>query len=330
MMVMASSWVPTLSMIAYTRVMFSYGHHHQNKGCYLVLYWRTILHTLLNVYLKKIYLSNRAEGICSSLEQLRNMLRFARRKELYQSLVKIVVIIIDICIPINADCVTYDFSESTVGYYCPHPGTILHNMVRSQCLAVCLQSVNCEAFNHNSTDKSCTLFTTSCSLATCDPLMEYIVLRQKPSIDCYEWTPYVAADPIDGRVVRVREDIYGSYVSRYLVNGDDDVGFLIHEHAQCYSCLGSLRYIGRGNFCQLLRISPSCTSLWVPYKAGDILPERAIIGGRMTGESHVWIARFSYHQDQVGGYYTTGSTHGVARYGNTCITPATMEILILV
>ena len=255
------------------------------------------------------------------------MPRFAERKELNQFLVKILATIMEIWISTTADCVIYDSSVSPAGHYCPYPGKILHNTATSQCKLICMHSVNCKAFNRNSTADTCTLLTTACPLAIHDPMMEYVVFRQRPAVECYEWMPRAALDPADYRVIDVTGIV--NYVARFQVNGNDVVGF--SGPGICYSCLESLRYDSPPQPpCQLLRISPACTSLWVPYTAGDPLPKGAIIGGQTVDGDQVWIIRFSQQGVVISGYYTTGSPHAVAPHHGSCLLATAMDILVIV
>ena len=248
------------------------------------------------------------------------------RKETYHLVVKILVTITNIWCPVDADCVSYELSVS-LGYYCPQPGTILHSMTVSQCKLKCLKSVNCEALNHNSTDNTCTLFKISCPVIISNPMTKYAVFG--PNNPCYEWVPYVPADPLDERMVVVEEGGYLSYVSRVHADRNDAVGYVVPEHGTCYSCVDSILYNSPPYPCQILRKLSVCKSLWVPYTAGDPLPDKALIGGQMAGESQLWIVRFPYQQLVLSGYYTTGSAQAFRRHGDECITTTTMEILLL-
>ena len=257
------------------------------------------------------------------------------RKETYHLVAKTLVTIINIWCPVDADCVFHELSVA-LGYYCPQPGTILHSMAVSQCKLKCLQSVNCEAFNHNSTDNTCTLFAISCPVIISNLMMKYAVFGPNNRIiKCYEWVPYVPTDPLDERMVTVDNGSPLSYMSRIHADGNDAMGFVVPEHGSCYSCVDPVLYNSHDTHkspvypCQILRISSLCKYLWVPYTAGDPLPDKALIGGQMAGESQVWIAKFFDGEFVLSGYYTTGSTHAFLRVGGLCKTTTTMEILIL-
>ena len=149
-------------------------------------------------------------------ENVRNMPRFTMRKETYHLVVKTLVTMINFSCPVNADCVSYELSES-VGHYCSQPGTILHSMTVSECQLKCLNSVYCEAFNHNTTDNTCTLLTIFCPVIISNPAIKYAVFG--PNNPCYEWVPYVPADPLVERMVTVDGGVPLSYLSRIHADG---------------------------------------------------------------------------------------------------------------
>ena len=123
-------------------------------------------------------------------------------------------------------------------------GVVTHHVLPHQCRYMCLQSVICRAYNYNATDGTCTLFRTPCPQAFAEALMEFAVLTQKSSDECYQWIPYVPGDAIDSRMVYT-----------------DNAGLLPE--------FGS----SQGYPCQRLRIEEDCTIIWVPYTAPDSIPQ---------------------------------------------------------
>ena len=73
------------------------------------------------------------------------------------------------------------------GRFCIGEDAVTRNLLPHQCRHICLQSVNCKAYNYNCTEKTCTRFILACPQVYSDPIMECAALREIPINQCYEW-----------------------------------------------------------------------------------------------------------------------------------------------
>ena len=66
---------------------------------------------------------------------------------------------------------------------------------------MCLQSATCKTYNCNVTEGTCTQFSSPCSQAFGDPVIEFVVFRKTPVNRCYGWVPNSPGDPLDERMI---------------------------------------------------------------------------------------------------------------------------------
>ena len=113
-------------------------------------------------------------------------------------------------------CETYSLSMPYVGRYCTGMGIVTLKLLPHQCRHICLQSAVCKAYNYNTTVKTCIRFTSPCPEDFVDPVMEFVVFREKRAKQCYEWVPYSAGDPVGDRmIVGLRPALEGFVVTMH-------------------------------------------------------------------------------------------------------------------
>ena len=234
----------------------------------------------------------------------------------------------------EANCHSYDFFVTPAGRYCDTNGRALRNMGFHQCKYICLQSANCAAFNHNTTDDECTLLRKPCPLAQQDPEMAYSIFSETPFHQCPQWIPYSADDAIDDRMIASQT---GSLiVGRIMYNDNYIIGFEYIPHRQCFAYTTVDNHIvssGSSAPCERLRIADDCTAFWEPYMAGDRLPERAVTGGRMASGDVAYVVKFDIVYDgeviTISGYYTEGAQYAFSIYYGLQSSSTMMMLLIL-
>ena len=224
---------------------------------------------------------------------------------------------------IEANCHSYDIYESHKipgGRYCPTEGTALFSdLTIRQCKYLCLQSANCAAFNHNTADDKYAFLHKPCPLANGVPGMEYFIFTEKPSHQCFQWVPYASGDALDDRMIA--SQIGALMVSRIMYNGNNIIGYQYIPHQQCFTYTTVDDQIVSSSSsapCERLRIADDCTAFWVPYRAGDPLPARAVTGGLMASGEVGYAVKFDIlHNSEtvtISGYYTEGASHAISAY----------------
>ena len=214
------------------------------------------------------------------------------------------------------------------GRYCPGDGIETRHPLHHHCRYMCIQSKSCKAYNYNVIDGTCLRFTSPCAEALDDPIMEYMVFREEPADQCYEWVQYNAGDTIDQRIIHVRENIV---ISRMQRAGQDIVGYFVKPQRTCYAVwMGSQFGSSSGYPCQLLRIKEGCTILWVPYIARDTIPPRAVMAGQMANGDTVFVTKFfTSTVAYIGGHYVEGAAESISPFANRIERSNTMMVPVV-
>ena len=236
----------------------------------------------------------------------------------------------------NADCHLFQVAPPRIGRFCPTDEIPQRPVEVHACKYHCIQSKRCIAFNFNHTDKACTHMINPCAMALSYPDVQYIVFSQRPASQCYEWVLYSTSagmDVMEDRTIHTNRAI--QKISRLQKNGNDIVGHLIHYPLKnCYGWYG-VEEIQRsfGLLCQYLRAKEGCTLLWVPYIAGQHVPPRSVIGGKMANGDVNYVVKLDMliggAMRHSAGYFTQGASYGVGMYAGNKGTATSMHVLIV-
>ena len=147
--------------------------------------------------------------------------------------------------------------------------------------------------------------------------MEFVAFRETPENQCYEWVLYSPGDPLGERMIAT--DSPWCIVSRLQVNGNDVVSYFVTDKDHCWGTFEETEYSTlKGYRCERLRVVEGCTIFWVPYKAGEPLPSRAVIGGAMANGDVPYVVKFDCIYDDevksISGYYIEGATDAISGY----------------
>ena len=173
--------------------------------------------------------------------------------------------------------------------------------------------------------------TLSCPQAYRDPLMEYVVFRETPVHQCYEWVTYNFGDPLDERMITTDHPM--CIVSRLAVDGSDVIGYFFTDSGYGYATVGDTEYdTGDGYRCERLRVVEGCTIFWVPYTAGERLPSNAVIGGVMANGDVPYVVKFDAIHDgkmSISAYYIEGAPYAISGYYGTRHSVTMMMMVVL-
>ena len=228
-------------------------------------------------------------------------------------------------------CKLFSVSEPYNGRYCPGDGMAIPHLLPDQCRYICLASPTCNAYNYNTTERTCTRFVSPCLQAIPDTVMEFAVFTEKPKDQCYQWIPYNSGDAVDPRMVSTN-DAY-RIICRMQKDGDDIVCFYDSHVSKCYAIWESPEFNNaQGYPCQRLRILEDCTVFWVPYTAGHPIHPRAVIDGHMANGDVVYVTKFDFNSQStisLAGHYVEGADDTVATAGGVARKTSTMMMLIV-
>ena len=225
-------------------------------------------------------------------------------------------------------CQFLEHTQMVSGKYCPgNIGEALYSLTQ-HCLAMCLQSRNCAAYNYNTSEGTCTRLATPCPLAYSNPVMVFsrLSVRTSSSPECCEWIPFTLGDGMNERLVA--EGTIRRAVARTMEGGANYFGYYHERNDVCYIVTSAIEAtIINGYPCERLHMAEGCTASWTDYTAGDPLPAKVIIGGKNTNGDNVYIAKITWKI----GYYAQGTANAFVPYfGKDVQTSAQMKLLILI
>ena len=228
-------------------------------------------------------------------------------------------------------CRLFSVSEPYHGRHCPGDGMAIPHLLPDQCQYICLASPTCNAYNYNTTERTCTRFVSPCLQAIPDNVMEFAVFTEKTQDQCYQWIPYNSGDAVDPRMVSTN-DAY-RIICRMQKDGDDIVCFYDSRISKCFAIWESPEFNNiQGYPCQRLRIMEDCTVFWVPYTAGHPIHPRAVIGGHMANGDVVYVTKFDFNYQSIislAGHYVDGADDTVATAAGVARKASTMMMLIV-
>ena len=218
------------------------------------------------------------------------------------------------------DCIGYP-SPGLLGYYCTHDDAIvLPFLLEHECTLACVQKARCVATNYNISDSTCSLLPSACLQASNDSSMIYTIFTSSRD-QCLGWHDYSPGDPIDDRWLKTKVggDAALRAVTRTADNGHLYPGNFLPNQKRCV-CTDGVGYLNsdKGYPCQVLRLGEGCTAAYVPYTAGDVIPDGAVgIKSPEDGSSR-YIAIIDNREpigpvghNFIGGYYMAGDAEAV-------------------
>ena len=228
-------------------------------------------------------------------------------------------------------CKLFSLSMPYNGRYCPGDGMVSPKLLPHQCRYICLQSTACKAYNYNTTDRTCTRFTSPCPLAFVHTMTEFAVFSEKLTEQCYQWVPYSSEDVIDARMVST--DFPHRIICRMQRDGDDIVCQYNTRYGMCFAHSSISAFNNKQGYpCQRLRIMEGCTVFWVPYTARDPIHPRAVIAGHMVNGDTVHVTKFGDNRPSLysmAGSYVEGANHTIGSQSGTFQTSPSMMMLVV-
>ena len=242
------------------------------------------------------------------------------------------IVVITILAALAAEnCKLLSVSKPYSGIYCPGNGLAIPRLLLDQYRYTCLGSPTCNAYNYNSTERTCTRFTSPCLQAIPNSVMEFAVFTEKSMDQCYVWVPYSPGDAVDPRMVST--DDAHRIICRMQKDDDDILCYFDSRSSACYAIWEYPEFNNNQGYpCQRLRITDECTIFWVPYTAGHPVNPRSAIGGHMANGDVVYVTKFDDSFPPVislAGHYVHGADRTIATTGGVVRSSSTMMMLIV-
>ena len=218
-------------------------------------------------------------------------------------------------------------TEPLYGYHCVASGNTEISMSQKDGVLRCLLEKTCYYINYNYGTDQCHL-----GLDRCGSLVPVIggavQVFGPPQDTCVLWG---SRDESGRQSIEVPNDGFVMYLARVMIGDILIVGIVKAQHGYFVANnenvrVGPIRETDHKiEFCT---VDPACTLLWIPYRAGGILPDGVISGGRLADGSPTYVSRDSNGNALPFGYYDIKSELAYYQMGDS-YTTSTMELLIL-
>ena len=216
------------------------------------------------------------------------------------------------------------------GLYCSTQPLLSSKVPQHHCELNCIHSSKCVALNYNESDGTCAELSTPCVQADNDPSMLYMMFSKREQRRCFTW---IVHNELTTNHTRLVYDTFGDVkVARILYQTGFYPAYVSANGAHCYTGTGTKRINSFNNICEVLELSTSCTSAWVPYEAGQPIPAGAEAAGPTAEGEATYPVMFAPERQPnkyLIGYYTAANGYGTITYSNAHHFAKTMKMLVL-
>ena len=164
------------------------------------------------------------------------------------------------------------------------------NVNENICKQACFGSQKCGAMSFDPVSGICLLATQPCVLAEKHNEYRLMVFRKQEQVECAVWV----ADQTGITPSRLVAAGGSANVARVAVDGDVLVGSGINPGGDFYTYIAHEGQQIQHRNEDFLTAHPNCTMAWVPYTAGDVLPQRALMTGMLANGRRLYSTR-SWH-----------------------------------
>ena len=216
------------------------------------------------------------------------------------------------------------------GLYCSTQPLLSSKVPQHHCELNCIHSSKCVALNYNESDGTCAELSTPCVQADNDPTMLYMIFSKREQGRCFAWI--VNNELTTNHTRQVYNTLGDVKLARILYQTGFYPAYVSANGAHCYTGTGTKRINSFNNICEVLELSTSCTSAWVPYEAGQPIPAGAEAAGPTTEGEATYPVMFAPERQPnkyLIGYYTAANGYGTITYSNAHHFAKTMKMLVL-
>ena len=221
--------------------------------------------------------------------------------------------------------------QELIGHRCVTDSEVYTNITgvpQHICTYECMIRIDCSIVNYNIEQNTCHLSNDACSVLERDQAFQVNYLGNVQRSECLQWIPTSALGSIGvvsnpychtisvvcdiGRIVASPNVLPGTYF------GDGNRVWSMFDGNAFYSETG-----------EILAVQAGCQVTWMPFSAGDTVPEGGVEGGFLASNGAIlYVMRAPANQFIVFGYYDPVATIGYIPY--TAIKTVTeMELLVL-
>ena len=233
-------------------------------------------------------------------------------------------------------CVEYEIPS----YRASGPLDMKTEQSRGKCISSCVRHATCLAVNYNPFGGVCELLPEAdmCMPINSSPEFSYIHLTtcgdhspwvtEDAGSDSWQWISTNNPASISDSLVPMVSD-FTRFVARVLHNGVYTPGWWKHDIAWTRIALPTedVLYCPT-HYTTFLSFETSQSYNWVPFTAGDPVPNGAVVGGVWSESIPLFVMKAQEGFHVVSGYYRADIKKAFV-FGNNFINPTTMHILVM-
>ena len=223
----------------------------------------------------------------------------------------------------GTDCIRKYTNEPLIGFHCDiNYHAYYTNIEHHHCTERCMTDPRCWVLSYNSVNESCSLGAEPCAVADVHPDTLLVIYRDSLNEHCVTWIPPFN-DPgymhFTKRLVQTFPHHGYQYALGRMIRGSDiHLGSVASpgEDVGAFFAIDRVDEVHEPTNYELLSVGPRCTLVWLPYKAGDVMPPGALKLGYVSGEGHSYGIRVYLADINSYGYgiYMTGDSVGYYTY----------------
>ena len=180
-------------------------------------------------------------------------------------------------------------------YYCPSDirTFYLSHVSRHVCTHYCVSELWCSMLSYHMDGGVCILHKENCvvMMVATDQVLSYIMLYRQHYHGCISWLPYKANITYSERLVRMNN---GQLITVRMHHNDEILPAWLHKNKliKTVSLVDGPALVRKNldSDVQFLVVSDSCSVVWVLYIAGNLMPPRAVVGGRKWNDGPLYVA----------------------------------------
>ena len=210
-----------------------------------------------------------------------------------------------------------------IGFHCDISYDAYHtNIEHHHCTERCMTDPRCWVLSYNFVNQFCSLGAEPCSVAEAHPDTLLVIYRDSLNEQCVTWIPPFNDPGYMHFTKRLIESYphhgYHYALSRMIRGSDILLGSVDSRSAggKAWFAIDIVNEVVGATHYEFLSVSPRYTFVWVPYKAGDMIPAGALKLGYMAGKGPSYSVRV-YLADIntfTFGVYITGDSVGYYTY----------------
>ena len=233
-------------------------------------------------------------------------------------------------------CVDYEIPS----YRANWPQALGEARSRIECISSCVRHTYCMAVNYNPSCGVCELLPEAeiCMPVNSSHEFSYIHLTtcgghspwrtEGANSDYWQWIPSNNPASINDSLVPMVSD-FTRFVARVLHNGAYIPGWWKDDGGMTRATLPTEAVQGcPTSKTTFLSFAPTRSYSWVPFTAGDPVPEGAVVGGTLPHSIPLYVMKVTAHGFTISGYYRADMKKNFVT-GMDFISTTTMDLLVL-